>query len=121
MSPRRTDHTRRPLFRLGQLVATPGAIEVMERLGIDPLGLVARHVTGDWGDLDADDCAVNETALRMGGRIFSAYGAQGDDGCLWVITDGVVGPVDEDADPDAVVSGMAWERLTTTILRPEDY
>jgi hypothetical protein len=35
------DIAGRPLFRLGQLVATPGAIEVMERLGIHPADLIA--------------------------------------------------------------------------------
>ena len=107
MSPRRTDHPRGPLFRLGQLVATPGAIEVMERLGIDPPGLLARHVTGDWGDIDPEDRGLNEQAVRDGSRIFSVYGARGSDDCLWVITD-------TEADD-------AGTRLATTILRPEDY
>ena len=106
VSPRRTDHTRGPLFRLGQLVATPGAIEVMERLGIHPLDLVARHVTGDWGDICREDRGLNEQALRDGSRIFSVYGAQGSDDCLWVITEA------EDDDGN---------RLATTILRPVDY
>ncbi len=106
MSPRRTDHTRGALFRLGQTVATPGAIEVMERLGIHPLDLTTRHVTGDWGDLDAEDHAVNETALLSGARIFSVYGARGSDDCLWVITE---------AQDDA------GRRSATTILRPDDY
>jgi hypothetical protein len=96
-----------PLFPLGQTVATPGALEVMERLGIDPAGLIARHVTGDWGDIDPEDRGLNEQALRDGSRIFSVYGKRGSDGRLWVITD---------AEADD-----AGHRLATTILRPDDY
>ena len=36
-------------------VATPAAIETMQRWGIDAFTLLARHVTGDWGDLDEED------------------------------------------------------------------
>src|SRR6266542_4224733 len=37
-------------------------------------GCLARHLAGDWGDLDADDRAVNDHALRRGeGRLLSAY------------------------------------------------
>jgi hypothetical protein len=89
-----------PLFPLGQLVATPGAIEVMERLGIAPLALLSRHVSGDWGDIDPEDKGLNEAALETGARIFSVYGPPGDHR-LWVITEA--------------------DRSATTILRPEDY
>ena len=114
-----------PLFRLGQLVATPGAIEVMERLGINPADLIARHVTGDWGDIHPDDRGLNEQAVQDGSRIFSVYGPKHSDDRLWVITDMAVGPVDDTAAPDdpddADVSGMAGKRLATTILRPDEY
>lgn len=95
-----------PLFRLGQTVATPGAIEVMEQLGIDPADLIARHVKGDWGDIHAEDRGLNEQAVSDGSRIFSVYGAPGSDDCLWVITE---------AQDDA------GTRSATTILRPDDY
>ena len=65
-----------PLFPLGQTVATPGALEVMARLGINPADLIARHVTGDWGDIDPEDRGLNERALVDGSRIFSVYGTQ---------------------------------------------
>jgi hypothetical protein len=89
-----------PLFSLGQMVATPGAVEVMERLGIGPLTLLARHVTGDWGDINPEDKGLNEQALRDEERIFSVYGPEDDDR-LWVITEA--------------------DRSATTILRPQDY
>ena len=88
-----------PLFPLGQVVATPGAIEVMERLEITPLALLGRHVSGDWGDIDPEDKGLNEQALKIGERIFSVYGPEDDR--LWVITEA--------------------DRSATTILRPEDY
>jgi len=97
--------TARPLFPLGQVVATPGAISRMERLGIEPSTLVSRHVTGDWGDLDPEDRGLNEQALTDGSRLMSVYGT--DDACLWVITD--------------AVSDDEGTRAATTILRPDDY
>src|SRR4051812_38384209 len=36
--------------------------------------LLVRHVTGDWGDVSADQRRANEEAVREGGRILSAYG-----------------------------------------------
>ena len=40
---------------LGRVVATPGALEVLQETGEDPLFYLARHRTGDWGDLDLHD------------------------------------------------------------------
>jgi hypothetical protein len=61
-------------------------------------------MSGDWGDVDAEDAAANDAALDDGGRLLSAY-VIGEDR-LWIITDGV----------------NDWgERLSTTILLPEDY
>jgi hypothetical protein len=90
-----------PLFPLGHVVATPGAIRIMQEHAIDPAHLVALHQDGDWGDLCPEDRAENELALRTGGRIFSAYGREDSDTRLWVITEA--------------------DRSATTILRPEDY
>ncbi len=92
-----------PLFPLGQVVATPGAIKVMERCGLQPSDLLRRHVTGDWGAVHAEDDGLNEMALRDGDRLFSVYVSEtdGQDNRLWIITE--------------------WDRSVTTILRPEDY
>jgi hypothetical protein len=94
----------RPLFPLGQVVATPGAISRMEQLGIEPIDLLRRHVTGDWGDIHPDDRGLNELALADGSRIFSVYGK--DDECIWLISDAV---------------GDDGQRTATTFLLPEDY
>ena len=47
-------------FPLGRTVATPGALEALVRAGETPLNYLARHIAGDWGDLDQHDKAQNE-------------------------------------------------------------
>ena len=90
---------KRAKFALGQIVATPGALEVMKAAGIDGVALLSRHVTGDWGDLDEADKQENELSVQKGFRILSAYGR--GETRLWVITEA--------------------DRSVTTILRPDEY
>lgn len=91
---------KRPLFRLGQVVATPGALEALAEAGQTPNEFITRHVTGEWGDLVAEDIQENEYALKHVLRIFSSYrlstGAK-----LWVITEA--------------------DRSATTLLLPSEY
>jgi hypothetical protein len=70
-------------FDLGQIVATPGAISLCQQLGLHPMKLLARHVCGDWGELDAEDKQANDYALAHGERILSSYTLAGAK--LWVI------------------------------------
>ena len=63
-------------------------------------GLLSRHLTGDWGDLDADDRAANREALATGARLLSAYESAGLPR-VWIITEA--------------------DRASTFILLPEDY
>ena len=42
-------------FPLGQIVATPGALEALEASGETPHKFLARHAAGDWGLVDAED------------------------------------------------------------------
>ena len=60
-------------FPLGQTVATPGALEAFARTSETPLPFLARHVNGDWGELDDEDKAENEFSVEHGFRILSAY------------------------------------------------
>lgn len=92
--------SRLPLFQLGQVVATPGALETLHRLGLTGLEQLRRHHRGDWGDLDAEDIATNNAALKNGGRLFSAYQITASVK-LWIITEA--------------------DRSVTTLLLPEDY
>lgn len=83
------------LFNLGRCVATPGALALLAERDMQPVALLARHSSGDWGDVGKDDAKANVDALKFGARIFSVY-----DG-LWVITEA--------------------DRASTTILLPSEY
>ena len=89
-----------PLFPLGDLVATPNALNSLRNCGITPMGLIARHGIGDWGDLPLIDVQANFDALRRGGRLLSSYLLAGGTK-VWVITEA--------------------DRSMTTILLPSEY
>lgn len=97
------------LFSLGQVVATPGALALLEQQGVTPMSLLDRHVRGDWGDLGADDRKHNDAAVLNGARIFSAYSLK--KASVWIITEAVG---DADADEPAT-------RASTCILLPAEY
>jgi hypothetical protein len=63
---------RKPLFDLGQLVATPGALAALEKSGQNPMAFLSRHVTGDWGELSEDDRKENQFSLEKGFRLLSS-------------------------------------------------
>jgi len=88
-----------PRFNLGQVVATPGAIEALAEVNCLPITLLNRHQCGDWGDLDDEDKAANQEALGNWDRLFSAYIVR--DVKFWVITEA--------------------DRSVTTILLPSEY
>jgi hypothetical protein len=84
---------------LGRVVTTPGALKLLLEAGGHPFDYLARHATGDWGDLCAFDQRQNEIALREGLRVFSSY--EVPVGRVWIITEA--------------------DRSITTILLPEEY
>ena len=88
------------LFPLGQIVATPGALEVLAEAGKEPAELLDRHAAGFWGDVCEEDWRANEEALRRGWRLLSSYKLAGGE-TIWLITEA--------------------DRSATTILRPEEY
>jgi hypothetical protein len=63
-------------------------------------GMLARHVAGDWGDLNANGLKTNDAALEAGGRLFSAYEITPTSE-FWIITEA--------------------DRKRTSILLPTDY
>jgi hypothetical protein len=77
---------RKRLFPLGQVVATPGALEALEANGQGCAEFLERHVSGDWGDLCEEDKQSNEEAVEHGLRILSAYKLP-DGQRLWLITE----------------------------------
>lgn len=95
-----TNAQKKSLFSLGQIVATPGAIDALTQHGMLALPLLQRHVTGDWGDLCKEDIASNNDAVEHGDRILSSYVIAANVK-LWVITE--------------------WDRSVTTILLPSEY
>ena len=85
-------------FPLGQILATPG---VLETIAADEIAqALRRHVTGDWGEVDAQDAAENELSLKQGFRLLSAY-TSASGVRFWIITEA--------------------DRSATTLLLPEEY
>ena len=110
----RYEQQRRPLFPLGQVLITPGALDMLEALELAPLPFVLRHVTGDWGDLCDEDRAENDFAVTRRLRILSCYrlvdaerlaatprDKRSSLPTLWIITEA--------------------DRSVTTLLRPDEY
>ena len=50
-------------FLLGQLAATPGALEAMEASGQTAEFFLARHASGDWREVNEEDRQLNDEAL----------------------------------------------------------
>lgn len=88
-----------PLFKLGEIVATPAATKLMKILNINPSQLLERHVAGDYGDISEEDRKVNENAIKEGYEIHSSF--KFNTQTIWLIT--------------------ASDRRLTCILLPSDY
>ena len=93
------------LFPLGRLVITTNLLREFQENDPDQWEgdlktLILRHAAGDWGDLDSHDRCANNSALKHGGRLFSAY-TTGNGTKVWVITEA--------------------DRSCTTALLPDDY
>jgi len=96
----------RPSFDLGQIVATPGALEATT--DEQRLHYLGRHSIGDWGCVCSGDCQSNDEAVKDSGRILSAYPIDPAKPCkgfgentLWIITES--------------------DRSVTTFLLPDEY
>ena len=96
---------QRVKFPLGQTLATPGALEALQRNNSTGLEYLKRHASGDWGTVCEEDKQANEDALQTGERLLSSY-LLPDETKLWIIT--------EAADDDGV-------RAATTMLLPDEY
>jgi hypothetical protein len=71
-------------FSPGRLVTTPGVLAQVPANEV--LLALARHLRGDWGDLDLHDREVNDEALRTGERLLSAY-VTTNGVRFWIITE----------------------------------
>ena len=94
-------------FKLGNIVATPGALAALEANEQNPLEFIAKHAACNWGDALCDeDKAMNDLALQDGSRIMSSYYLK-DHSKLWIITEAAM---DDDGN-----------RSATTLLLPDEY
>lgn len=89
----------RTLFPLGEVVATRNAWHFMASHDVNPIEILRRHASGDWGDVPPEDARENALSVKEGFRILSSYEESGRH--IWIITEA--------------------DRSYTTILMPEDY
>jgi hypothetical protein len=90
----------RPKFPLGQIVATPAALDAIQDAGQSAAFFLDKHVQGDWGSLCPEDREANDEALGTGTRLLSTYKTL--KGCwIWIITEA--------------------DRSVTTLLLPDEY
>ena len=94
-----------PRFSLGKLVATPAALETLQRFNVTAEKFLRRHLIGDWSEMSEFDQEQNEDALRLidglpNGRVFSSYKLN-DTEDIWIITE--------------------HDRSSTCILLPSEY
>ncbi|QVX40762.1 hypothetical protein J4H89_23540 (plasmid) [Ralstonia solanacearum] len=88
-------------FSPGQIVVSTGVNALVQTGRFNPGPYLARHLTGDWGDLDDNDRHLNEAALKSGkDRLVSSYEIASNL-TLWIITE--------------------WDRSVTTLLLPSEY
>ena len=87
-------------LKLGQVVATPGALEALDEAREAPVEYLARHSAGDWGEISSEDWKENELSVREGFRVMSVYTVSTGKK-IWIITEA--------------------DRSATTLLLPEDY
>jgi hypothetical protein len=90
----------RKSFPLGQVVATPGALQAFASAEENYLPYLMRHAGGDWGEVCPEDALANDEAREDGERLLSAYRLQIGTK-IWIITEA--------------------DRSSTCILLPEEY
>jgi hypothetical protein len=88
------------LFLLGKVYLTIGAREALEESNQTAIEFLARHQSGDWGDICGDDRRENELSVKERFRILSSYKTS-KDVKLWLISEA--------------------DRSSTTLLLPEEY
>ena len=87
-----------PRFSLGRVVITQTA--QAQLCPEDVFSALRRHASGDWGEVDAHDRAVNEAAVREGDWLFSVFRDR-NRARFYIISEA--------------------DRTVTTVLLPEDY
>lgn len=101
-------------FPLGQIVATPGALELLQETDFSAAALISRHVHGDWGDLCDEDRAENDFAVTRRLRILSCYRLV--DAARLAAT-----PTEKRSSLPTIWIITEADRSVTTLLRPDEY
>ncbi|PIF77512.1 hypothetical protein CLU95_4687 [Variovorax sp. 54] len=91
----------KPLFELGQIVATPSVLRHLEQHAVLPAALLSRHQHGDWGNVDPE---ANDLAVLSGARVISSFTVAYV--IVWAITES---------------AGDDGKRASTCLLFPEEY
>ena len=86
-------------FPIGQIVATPGALDLLDREAVNAADLILRHQSGDWGNVSPEDAQENDLSVVNGARILSSYPIGNER--IWIITEA--------------------DRSSTSLLLPEEY
>jgi len=89
-----------PLFALGRVVATPGALDALQNANQQAREFLSRHSHGDWGDLTDEDWQENNFSVTRSLRLLSAYHLTSGE-TIWIITEA--------------------DRSVTTLLFPSEY
>ena len=95
----------KPKFQVGRLLATPAALEELDKAGQSVHEFLAKHIQGDWGCVCAEDAAANEASIQDGSRILSAYMLKTGEK-VWLITE---------------ATDDRGQRSCTTALLPSEY
>jgi len=95
----------KPKFNLGQVLATPDALDVLQESGQSPQFFLEKHQRGDWGEVCEEDKGLNDQSLVDGSRLLSAYRTL-KNARIWIITE---------------AKNDQGYRAATTILLPENY
>ena|SRR5579859_7525688 len=106
---------RKPLFALGELRITPKALECLRRAGIDPHGLVHRHVTGDWCAAPVDWMVKNDEAVRGAEKLIMSMYQIGNA----PVSPGTAIVVATEADRSATTINIWQESWDRTVPLPE--
>lgn len=96
-----------PRFTPGRVLLTPGAKAALVEAGSPTTDLLARHISGDWGEMDREDQQTNERGLKEGSMLMSSYTLE-TGVKIWIIS-------------DAIWDGDPRFRRVTTLLLPEEY